>query len=78
MIAETCYHYTELARDDTQPFQCVPQMFMGEHSYSWLTLGEINKYKHWDRIEYVQQEFKDLFFRCPNLKNWRLIFGFDS
>ena len=52
--------------------------FMGDHSHSWLTLHEINKYKHWDRTEYIQHEFKDLFFRCPNLKRWRLVFGFDS
>lgn len=55
-----------------------PGIFMGDHSFTYLTLEEIQKYKHWHRIDYVQQEFKDLFFRCRDLSKWRLVLGFDS
>ncbi len=68
-------HPTILTKDDDYR----PGYYnLGEHSFSYLTLYEINKYKHWDKIGFVDQNFRDLFFKCPNLKNWRIVFGFDS
>ncbi len=73
------YHPTHLTKDEDWD----PGVFwMGEHSYSHLTLQEINKY-NWNKVYlkddyWPQREFTDLFIRCKNLKNWRIVMGFDS
>jgi hypothetical protein len=56
--------------------------FIGEHTYSWLTLKEVQHYP-WERVIkklcYNPGEFfGELFMRCRNLNRWRIVFGFDS
>ena len=71
-------HPTPLCTEDNGYQQ--GYIFIGDHSHSYLTLHEINKY-NWAKIKenvFVDDEFRDLFLYCRNLRNWRLVFGFDS
>lgn len=57
--------------------------YMGEHSYSHMTLHELHKYP-WEKVhkkegyEVLPQDLKDAILFCVNLKAYRVVFGFDS
>ncbi len=68
------YHPTKLKYDawDDQP-----GMFMGEHSYSWMTLQELHSHK-WHKEEVLPEVVVKLLVNYHPLDKYRIVFGFDS
>lgn len=80
------------SRDDD--YDCVDGVWMGDHSYSWLTLRELVMYPHWDKVvegtsERAREHASGLHEFVLSLIGYRIrnglspddiriVFGFDS
>ena len=89
IIQKTYYHIPpDTFKYEKDPYGIVgelksePGIYMGDHSHTWLTLDEIQKYNWTKAVEredvWVPEKLKDLIFFSRNLKNWRVVLGFDS
>ena len=78
------YRYNDIKNDN------YPRYYLGEHSYSHLTLEELFKYKRWNKIiclwnneigivaDILPLSLKELVWKYRPLKNYRIVYGFDS
>ena len=61
---------------DTQ----IKGIWMGDHSFTHMTLEEIQRYDWKSIIDdvWLPESIKDMLLYCSNLKQWRIVIGFDS
>lgn len=55
--------------------------YMGEHSYTWYTLKELGKVKvgkQHPAIAEIARLMEDLAINYYEMRNWRIVIGFDS